>query len=920
MTLGSPGDSGFVAVEDPQVCSECQSVSRLTNGLCLNCLLRGALSEGNSPGGRDAFKEALAAVKSRDGDWHIADHEILHEIARGGMGVVYQAREPHSGRIVALKCVLAYQGDSDHVVARFRREAETAARLDHPNIVPIYQIGETADGFPYYTMKYAAAGSLLQARRPLLQHPRQSVELMLKVARAVQYAHQHDVLHRDLKPGNILLDNHGEPLVSDFGLARCEAVSSYLTRSLSSFGTPGYIAPEQADGPAANLTAAADIYSLGAILFELLTGRTPFVGDNAFAVMKQSADEPAPKVRVFAPHVDRDLEKICARCLERDPVDRYRTASALADDLENWLAGNAISGQPLRPWRQVQRWTLRHRKLAAALALLLGIATASVGWSVHARKLEAAMRADLLASRSSVVLPFLDLDQVEPDNAVAGAVADSLKQRLASVGPAQINVADPGSPISWSAMLQPRTAGREIKARTVITGTVRDVPAGRRISLRLLSAATGDQLFSTTWEVSRNGPVEMAETATTGLYSILSAHEWSSITQSSTDPGYRNAKAKDLIVAGRELILQLSTASECDQAISLFEAALRIEPNSTLAHAYLSMAAAGRTYYRGDRSFLGKANEEADKALALSPDSSVAHRAKAGVYYQEGRFRAALEEGLRTIEIGGIEEKVVNFLGQVFTMIGRPGEAISWFRAPFSSTRIPGEVYAVMGDCWLNLADDERAVAAYQRAMELRPRSARGAVSISHVQLLQKNFEAARETLKSAPQSGPDVTERDQLAAQIEFFARDFARAETLYRALFESDPDGGGPFWGGVTYRSALARIAQEFGRKSEANELLARGVAVQSEYVRREPENPDAFYRLAAVQAASGMVEASLEHLRQAMALGWIDYRSLQLDPRFDALRARPEYAQILNDIITNVGGLRVEAQKKNHDLENR
>ena len=278
MRLGPPTDSTFAIVAEPEVCEECQSVSRLTNGLCLNCLLRGALDDERPPAGREAFKEALAAVKSRDGDWHIADHQILHEIARGGMGVVYQAKEPHSDRIVALKCVLAYQGDSDHLVARFRREAETAARLDHPNIVPIYQVGETADGFPYYTMKYAPAGSLLQARGPLRQHPRQSVQLMVKVARAVHYAHEQGVLHRDLKPGNILLDDHGEPLVSDFGLARCEAVSSYLTRSLASFGTPGYIAPEQADGPAAQLTPSADIYSLGAMLFELLAGRPPSSG------------------------------------------------------------------------------------------------------------------------------------------------------------------------------------------------------------------------------------------------------------------------------------------------------------------------------------------------------------------------------------------------------------------------------------------------------------------------------------------------------------------------------------------------------------------------------------------------------------------------------------------------------------------
>src|SRR3954469_10301138 len=187
MQANPPTDSAFAILGEPQVCSQCQSISRLTNGLCLNCLLRGALDEDEAASDKDAFKEVLATVKSRDGDWHIADHEILHVIARGGMGVVYQAREPNSNRIVALKCVLAYQGDADHLVARFRREAATAARLEHPNIVPIFQVGETADGAPFYTMKYAAAGSLLQARQPLLHHSRQSAALMVKVARAVHY-------------------------------------------------------------------------------------------------------------------------------------------------------------------------------------------------------------------------------------------------------------------------------------------------------------------------------------------------------------------------------------------------------------------------------------------------------------------------------------------------------------------------------------------------------------------------------------------------------------------------------------------------------------------------------------------------------------------------------------------------------------
>ncbi len=213
----------------------------------------------------------------RDSDWQIGNYDILAELGRGGMGVIYKARHRQTRRIVALKRVLDYHADSAETVARFRREAEAVASLDHPNILPIYDVGEFK-GLPFFTMKLATGGSLQEAKRALRDDPRHCVWLLARVARAVQHAHAQGILHRDLKPGNILLDGWREPLVSDFGLAKWLHSSTDLTRTLTVFGTPGYIAPEQAGGPSAGLRPAADIYSLGAILFDLLTGRPPFLG------------------------------------------------------------------------------------------------------------------------------------------------------------------------------------------------------------------------------------------------------------------------------------------------------------------------------------------------------------------------------------------------------------------------------------------------------------------------------------------------------------------------------------------------------------------------------------------------------------------------------------------------------------------
>jgi serine/threonine-protein kinase len=284
----------------------------------------------------------LEEVNVRGAEWRIGNYQILQEIGRGGMGVIYRARQRNSRSVVALKRILSVHADSRETLARFRREAVTLASLRHPNIMPIYELRETEDGLPFFTMKHAAGGNLLEAARSLRNDPRRSVHLIAKVSRAMHYAHGEGVLHRDLKPGNILLDEYGEPLVSDFGLAKSLEAPTDLTRTLTSFGTPGFIAPEQAHGPAKNLNPAADIYSIGAVLFYLLTGRPPFVGENALAVIKEAADKSAPKLRTVVPELDRDLEIICSKCLERDPEARYFSAGDLAEDLEYWLEGRAI--------------------------------------------------------------------------------------------------------------------------------------------------------------------------------------------------------------------------------------------------------------------------------------------------------------------------------------------------------------------------------------------------------------------------------------------------------------------------------------------------------------------------------------------------------------------------------------------------
>ncbi|HMF12095.1 MAG TPA: serine/threonine-protein kinase, partial [Gemmataceae bacterium] len=263
------------------------------------------------------------------------DHELLEEIARGGMGVVWKARQVSLNREVALKMILAGRFASAAEVERFRTEAENAANIGHPNIVPIYEVGE-CQGQHYFTMKFMGGGNLAQATKSdewligSSAGQRRAADLVQTVARAVHYAHQHGILHRDLKPANILLDAGGQPHVTDFGLAKRIESAESLTQSGALVGTPNYMAPEQARGRK-DLTVAADVYSLGAILFELLTCRPPFRGETPIETVFQVLETAPIAPSSFNPNLDSDLEMICLKCLDKDPARRYSSAGALAD-------------------------------------------------------------------------------------------------------------------------------------------------------------------------------------------------------------------------------------------------------------------------------------------------------------------------------------------------------------------------------------------------------------------------------------------------------------------------------------------------------------------------------------------------------------------------------------------------------------
>jgi serine/threonine protein kinase len=886
---------------DIAACEECGSSSRIGRGLCLNCLFHRCVTSHDETA--DTLEQVLDKIDVRDADWRIGNYQILEEIGRGGMAVIYRARQRHSRRIVALKRILSYQADSQETLARFRREAEAAASLDHPNILPIYEVSETEDGLPFFSMKFAPGGSLLDAAPALRNEPRRSVALMAKVARAVQYAHLQGILHRDLKPGNVMLDARGEPLVSDFGLAKWLDTSTDLTRTLTIFGTPGYIAPEQVNRSAANLTPAADIYSLGAILFDFFSGRPPFLGEHALAVIQQASEKPAPKLRSLIPGFNRDLETICTKCLEREPHARYRSAGELAEDLERWLEGKPIIARPVSPPVRVWRWSKRNPKLAGSFAVCLVLGVLAAVFEIQDRASE---RAAAVSMHSVAVEPLLDLDTAQPDSKLSSEIAKALQIELSKLGPARV------TPLSDSVTTSNESTGEDAQARwqgarTALKGTKRIRDGKLRLSLRLIDAADGKMLYRKIVEadISGEGAATAAKLTVGEIYNILNTAQPSGINAVDEDPGWHNRSTRELLISGRAL-RDRRTLVDADRAADLFEKVIKNEPRSAIAYSDLAIAQNVRAFLTGDTKNADAAAVAANTALELNPNLTEAHTAKGLTLSYQGHFRESLEEAFAAYETLDSDDGALgNRVADNLRMLGEPARAAMWYRM-FKSAR-PGANEYVVADCLTDLTDDKNAAAIYRRVWTLLPEQPEGWMGLCRLALLQKDFGTAHKISAENWQRYGDFAFSQQMAAQVEFFSRNFTEAEKLYQQLAAKDPNGGGGFYGAVSYQSALGRLRLEAGDEKTGRRILEDTRAKELDALRLAPNHPEILYRLAAIESSLGKAESALEHLRAATEAGWIDYRSMELDPRFDAMSVSPQFKEILQRLATRVATLR-------------
>jgi eukaryotic-like serine/threonine-protein kinase len=479
-----------------RICRNCGAkiFSDAPEGLCTGCVLEAALgviadlsAAGGGDPGRADKAAAQKATRAAELLGELGDYELLEEIGRGGQGVVFRARQKSLNRTVALKVISLGQWASKAHLKRFRLEAEAAAKLEHPGIVPIHEVGER-DGSCYFSMKFIEGGQLDEVIKRSPMSIRQAVELILKVGHTVHYAHEHGILHRDIKPGNILLDAKGEPHLTDFGLARLLETESSVTQTLDVLGTPSYMAPEQAVANNAAVSSVTDVYGLGAVLYQLLTGQPPFAGGTTYETIKLLLDTEPRQPRLLNPKIDRDLSTICLKCLEKDPKHRYSSALALAEDLERWSKHEPIHARRIGPLTRGKKWVRRNPTIAVMAAMLFALALplGVIIWKSQFVR-------QPLTTRIAV-LPFENLGDEKEHSAFVDGVQDDLLTKLAKI--ADLKVISRTSVMEYRGKRNLRQIGNDLRVSHVLEGSVRRAGTHLRLNAQLIDTRTDTHVWA----------------------------------------------------------------------------------------------------------------------------------------------------------------------------------------------------------------------------------------------------------------------------------------------------------------------------------------------------------------------------------------------------------------------------------------
>jgi serine/threonine protein kinase/Flp pilus assembly protein TadD len=912
------------------VCAKCGATvfADSPRGFCSVCLFKTGLG---------SLQDDLDGQEPSRIQMEFGDYQIIEEIGRGGQGVVYRARQKSLNRTVALKVIGLGKWSSTPHLKRFRHEAEAAASLEHPQIVPIYEIGER-DGSCYFSMKFVEGGRLDEVAQTEPMSARRAAELLVKIARTVQFAHEHGILHRDIKPGNILLDKNGEPHLTDFGLARLIEQESTITNSFDVLGTPSYMAPEQAVGNNAAISSVTDVYGLGAVLYQLLTGQPPFAGGTTYETIKLLLDTEPRQPRQLNPKIDRDLSTICLKCLEKDPRLRYSSALALAEDLERWLKHEPIQARRTGVFTRGRKWARRNPARALLTASLVALAAAS-GWILWKSQL---IRQPITMSpppeKTIAVLPFENFSDDKENSCFAAGIQDDVLTSLAQIH--DLKVISRTSVMAYQKRGERNMRGisQELGVANVLEGSVRRTGNRVLVNVQLIDARNDHHIWAERYDRTIADSIglqgELATQIAAALKTTLAPEEMARFAAKPT--ANSEAYVLYLTALGKEATDEIA-------AEQLYVQATAVDPTFALAYARASLLNSWFASSGNYRERTAKARAQAEEALRLSPTLGKAHMALGlCLYLDEKNYDAALKEFEVAAAALPNNAEIYNYVGGIYRRQGRWRDAVASYERALSLDPRNASIANFAGNNHLYVRDWEAAAACYTRSLEIKPDGIWAKVCLSSIEVFRNgNPAAAKRILQDIPASrDPDgnvrfkrwdlaILERDYATAEgilsdlpLEIFkARDSPK--TFYQgrtALARGDIESAQRYF--VAARPAfekqvrddpeVAQLHAELGLLYAYMQRKEDAIREGRRAVELEPETQDAFHgaftagNLAMVYALLGEPDQAITLIERLLAtpgavqgLGFpqnITLADLRLRWEWDSLRSNPRFQKIL------------------------
>jgi len=823
----------------------------------------------------------------------ISHYRILERIGAGGMGVVYRAEDTSLKRHVALK-FLPPRLTADHdAVARFEREAQTAAALNHPNIVTVYEIGRHEDQI-FIAMELVEGRTLREMidERPLPLD--QALDIAVQTGEALAKAHEAGVVHRDVKPANVLVDTDGRVRVLDFGLAKLRGVVQ-LTQEMSTLGTVRYMSPEQAAG--GEVDRRSDVWSLGVVLYEMVAGRRPFDGEFENAVIYAITNENPEPVTALRSGVPLDVERIIAKALAKKPAERYQRVDEMLVDLR--AAGRALdSGVQAPP--VTQRPRVRKRVVAGVgVLVILAAFLVVLQWLPRPIGVESSDR------KSIAVLPFHNLSPDPENEYFTDGITEDITTQLSKI--ADLRVISRTSTLRYKDTHKPvREIGEELGVAVILEGSVRRVGDRVRIVGQLIDTRTDEHLWASTYDRTLDDifqiQSDVAQQIARALEATLSPEEAARIEAAPT----KNLEAYETYLRGREYYNRY-VKEDNEVAVALFKKAVEEDPEFALAYAGLADAY-GQRALRFDYSvdWIDSSLATARRAIAIRPDVAEGYKALGLGLFVSGRYREGLEASLRATELNPNLTTSIGNIGITYLMLGYYDETIYWLRKDIElsgkETRSGTQDVGLAG-AYEALGMYDRAHECYEIAVANRPEDIWTRYWVGNLYLVEGRYDKVAEQIAEIERYGPGTHWGHWLKADLAMDKRDFAAAKRHVLAAIEATERGTVSFElfnaGNLV---ALGFLLHETGDPDSAATVLAEAERMLSPELAKGTEDYSAYSSMAMIHILRGEEEDAMEDLRRAFELGKRAPADYERDPAYDAIRDTPAFQEFFAEVKEN------------------